>query len=742
MLHLAFASSFSRLGSHAAASAIVLAVLLSAQGAAALEVVVDPGPITGDFRVYPEPRQGSLYYRGRGVTELDLGPGRYAMWVARIHSYFFFEVHADGVVSADNGVSASGGPGQLAFNTVALSFDTAGYLGAFTVGDRLLWALSAPQAVDVIPGLLPGTRLVIGAPLGGDELWLHVDGAGNVTTAATDTLDVATGAVRFRTSPVTIDPGLFTGTYAPAELFRRGGVQTVPLPIGVTLYLSIATSTRDAVRRGFDYRVETDGSVTLSDDRSAQAVGNTISFRNVEVSVEPSLFEGSIRLENGPSLPPSATLQLVPDIRYYLGLGASGLNRDTFPFYVEADGSVTSLQPASATGIGSTLSLITRPVHFDAGDYDLSWSLRHTAPSQVGSRTLELVPAMRYAVETHFFVSGRRFRIATDDDGNVVNDLPAAGTASGNTLTFHTTGVTIHPRGDRAWAIERDVQTVGREPGSRAYNLVTGLSYRIHTSEGSAFFEVLAPCAVVPEVLTLGSETFDFECGIASADSDSDGIPDASDNCPQQPNPDQVDLDADGQGDACDSDLDGDGIDNAVDNCPAVANALQDDRDGDGSGDACDPDLDGDLVPDAQDNCPWTPNPQQADSDGDGWGDACDGDDDNDAVLDGQDNCPLTANAGQEDYDGDGSGDACDGDTDADGVSDETDLCARTPLSLPTDEAGCSGTQLVARQCDPGAFTVHGHYVSCVSHASKDAERAGLLSKAERQQLLHAAAHE
>lgn len=39
----------------------------------------------------------------------------------------------------------------------------------------------------------------------------------------------------------------------------------------------------------------------------------------------------------------------------------------------------------------------------------------------------------------------------------------------------------------------------------------------------------------------------------ASPDADGDGIADASDNCPQVPNPDQADSDGDGLGDACDS---------------------------------------------------------------------------------------------------------------------------------------------------------------------------------------------
>ncbi len=226
-------------------------------------------------------------------------------------------------------------------------------------------------------------------------------------------------------------------------------------------------------------------------------------------------------------------------------------------------------------------------------------------------------------------------------------------------------------------------------------------------------------------------------------DWDQDGVPNAEDNCGYDPNPEQGDLDGDGEGDICDVDTDQDRIEDVHDNCPRVANFPQKDRDFDGKGDACDGDDDGDGVPDAKDNCPLEANPDQADKDGDGKGDPCDlvkvvfdtdgdgfadlpgpgaircspqnktdcfdvcpgipnpkqnpevcapkSDWDGDGVPYTKDNCPLIPNPDQQRTQSPSplaAGDACFHDLDGDGLKNDEDNCPLAPNPKQADEDG------------------------------------------------------
>ncbi|HEX6836860.1 MAG TPA: OmpA family protein, partial [Polyangia bacterium] len=136
-------------------------------------------------------------------------------------------------------------------------------------------------------------------------------------------------------------------------------------------------------------------------------------------------------------------------------------------------------------------------------------------------------------------------------------------------------------------------------------------------------------------------------------------------------------------------DGDGDGIPDAQDLCPNEP----EDRDGFDDDDGCpDPDNDQDGVPDGVDRCPEEPEDKDGFQDDDGCPDL---DNDGDGIPDVQDKCPNDA----EDKDGFQDEDGCpDLDNDGDGIADAADKCPNEPETRNgvDDEDGCpdSGGQV------------------------------------------------
>jgi hypothetical protein len=109
--------------------------------------------------------------------------------------------------------------------------------------------------------------------------------------------------------------------------------------------------------------------------------------------------------------------------------------------------------------------------------------------------------------------------------------------------------------------------------------------------------------------------------GATGTDSDRDGVPDAVDAFPFNPN-ESVDTDSDGIGNNADTDDDGDGVPDATDKYPLDPTESAD-TDGDGIPNNADTDDDNDGVPDAQDAFPLDPA-ESKDSNGNGIGDNAD----------------------------------------------------------------------------------------------------------------------
>ena len=166
----------------------------------------------------------------------------------------------------------------------------------------------------------------------------------------------------------------------------------------------------------------------------------------------------------------------------------------------------------------------------------------------------------------------------------------------------------------------------------------------------------------------------------AGPDTDQDGIPDATDNCPLVYNPDQADsypAGGNGKGDVCD-DVDGDGIlDRDEDNGPNGTPGTGDETN------PQDPDTDGDGLCDGRITVPPCVGPEDRDGDRDpnDWGTTetspIDPDSDDDGLCDGYQRTATTCSGGE---DGDGDADPSDYD-------EPTDL-ETNPLDPDTDDGG------------------------------------------------------
>jgi len=147
--------------------------------------------------------------------------------------------------------------------------------------------------------------------------------------------------------------------------------------------------------------------------------------------------------------------------------------------------------------------------------------------------------------------------------------------------------------------------------GNTKFRIFGGIAYepeKILDADEDGILDAFDKCPVEPE----DKDNYQDDDGCPEADNDGDGILDGADQCPQDPEDKDEHQDEDG---CPDLDNDGDGKLDPDDKCPNAAEDVDEFEDDDGC-----PELDNDKdrVPDASDKCPMQPETWNGKDDEDG----------------------------------------------------------------------------------------------------------------------------
>ena len=225
-------------------------------------------------------------------------------------------------------------------------------------------------------------------------------------------------------------------------------------------------------------------------------------------------------------------------------------------------------------------------------------------PLQVGYKLGQGQTVGPYFVGNEFTYGGGFLFMLDDDDNFMISAEVFGRTAANSTVKFWTKNETpVEVMGGFKWLPDF------------GFTLGVGGSAGVTAGYGA------------PDWRVLGTLGYTMPAEEKEPDADGDGIPDAVDQCPNEPEDEDGFQDEDG---CPDLDNDGDGIPDADDKCPNEA----EDIDGFEDDDGCpDPDNDGDGILDVDDKCPDEAGPPE--------NNGCpDPDRDGDGVPDRIDNCP------------------------------------------------------------------------------------------------------
>ena len=357
--------------------------------------------------------------RYSGAQNLELAEGTYTLRVLGVAN-FEFAVNASGAVTSLNSAAATGSGSTLTLANTQVNVDP----GAFDGFYDLVGRLSGPQSYTLVPGINDYAIKIQGT----SRLTFDVDASGNVSS---DNAAAATGngnTLTFANTQVNVDPGAFVGYYDLID--RLSGPQSYTLVPGINDY---AIKVQGTSRLTFD--IDASGIVSSDNVAAATGNGNTLTFANTQVTVDPGAFVGYYDLID--RLTGIQNYTLVPGLDNYSVKVAGSI---PLTFDLDSSGQVSSDNPIAAVGNGSVLEFQTSTIQIDPGGYPSLWYVT-SIPDGTGVQIMDLPKGLSgYRLN----VSGERPSFSIDDTGTPQpNEIPI--TVGGQTYQFLLTPYTPEP---------------------------------------------------------------------------------------------------------------------------------------------------------------------------------------------------------------------------------------------------------------------------------------------------------
>jgi hypothetical protein len=371
-----------------------------------------------------------------------------------------FEICSGQLVSSDPRLRADST--MLTLATQPVTIEVNGYDGPWNVTDEnpASWVVPEAQGSRTLH-LLPGDyRLTLGTGGVTASIPFSLDAAGQVASA--DARVTASGStLTLRTTPVTVVTNGFEGPWYIQDSHQnpdqRRFLVRSELPGTRTIFLPDATFLLTLGWRGrlalIPFTVS--GGRVQSQDLRVEPVDSELRLRTTRVTIDFGKLQAQWRLRDSGEGDQGRTVldaglrtrrpALIPG-DYQIHLGWTGRTLK-IPFTLEANGEVSSPDPAHVTASGTTIALKLFPVRIDPNGFDGQWRVTERTyfeeqflPWGQGERTAYL-PAAEYSVQLPAGLGAIDFTVTEAGELMVAPDQRA--THAGNTLIFTTSQVTF-----------------------------------------------------------------------------------------------------------------------------------------------------------------------------------------------------------------------------------------------------------------------------------------------------------